>query len=130
MLDGDLTLIDLVLDKEILYLDMFGPFLATRLTIHFEQHCAHVILIDEQRLHFEAMLNHEVTCPKNVSQRIVNSNKLSFGGTLRVDFLLPGIAHDHSLSKAHSRPHVHSAVIVDGVHHIHPPPRQRQRVRR
>ena len=26
MLDGDLTLIDLVLDKEILYLDMFGSF--------------------------------------------------------------------------------------------------------
>ncbi len=26
MFDGDLTLIELVLDKEILYLDMFGSF--------------------------------------------------------------------------------------------------------
>ena len=56
MLAGDLTLINLVLDKEIYYLDMFGPFRAARLAIRFEQHCAHVILIDEQRLHCKALL--------------------------------------------------------------------------
>jgi hypothetical protein len=98
MLDGHLTLVDFVFDKEILNFDVFCSFRAARLAVRLEQHRTHVVLIDERCFHIKALLLHKITCPKNISQRVVNPNKLSLGGTLCVDLLFPGIAHDHSLS--------------------------------
>ena len=74
MLDRYLALIDFVFDKEILNFDMFCPFRAACFAVRLEQHCTHVVLIKERCLHVEALLLHKITCPKDVSQRVVDSN--------------------------------------------------------
>jgi hypothetical protein len=45
VLDGDFPLIDLILNKKILHLNMFGALRAARLAIRLKQDSTHIVLI-------------------------------------------------------------------------------------
>ncbi len=97
MFDGDFPLVNPVFYKKILHLNIFGALWAACSAICLEQHCAHVILVKEWRLHVKTPLLHEVARQEDVSRQVIHSSyRFRLSGALCVYFLLGGNAKSHA----------------------------------
>jgi hypothetical protein len=85
--DSDLSSPNSVFYKKKYHVDVFGSLAAGLFPVGFQQHCAHVVLIQYLLLQFVALGFNEVSCPEHLRRHVVDAHELRLRGAPRIDLL-------------------------------------------
>jgi hypothetical protein len=76
-----------MLNKEIIFLDVFCLFGGRNVTIFFKEKSACVVLENNIGRYCVTLCLKEMTCPKDITQFIIHCNKFEFCRTFLVEFV-------------------------------------------